>query len=72
MPLMKDLEGRPLRLQDFQVTAVVADERRLLLHLTGPLSILIGSLHAPCFSATHPMDELQAWWNAAEMLEPFS
>ena len=62
MALLHDSTGKPIRVRDFKVATVWADERRLLLHLTGPCSLVIGAIHAPCVSEKHPIEEIRQWW----------
>ena len=74
IPILMD-DGRSLKLCDFKVATIWADHRRLILRLTGPMSmsILIGSLHAPCASSKRSMNEIQSWWQkTADILAPFA
>ena len=65
-------DGSLVRFRDFKVTVVVADERRLILHLSGPVQIVIASLHAPCFSKSNSMEVIERWWHdTAQMLRSF-
>ena len=62
-PLLTTEQGQNFFLKDFQVATVCADERRMMLYLTGPINLLLASLHAPCLSSRHSATEIQAWWN---------
>ena len=61
-------DGSKVKWSHFRICAVIADERRLALHLSGPMQILLVSLHAPCHSKGHSMSEVDAWWTETERL----
>ena len=61
-PIFCTDDGKKHTFNDFQIATIAADERRLILSLTGPMSILIASLHAPCLKATNSLEEITTWW----------
>ena len=54
--------GQKFKFKDFQVITTHADERRLILQLSGPTSIVIASLHAPCLSTNNDLEQVEHWW----------
>ena len=71
IPLAQTHDGVSYKVGDFKVAVVAADPRRLILRLTGPLSIVIATLHAPCRTASSTPEDIQQWWGRThELLEP--
>ena len=56
------LGDRAFTLKDFTVHVCHADDRRLLVHMHGPIQLLCVVLHAPCVSSRCSQEEYEIWW----------
>ena len=65
---MTTAQGKSLFFRDFRVAVIWADERRLVLKLSGPVNLTLASLHAPCLSSKHTIDEVQEWWQKTSQI----
>ena len=55
--------GDAIKLRSCKVVVHVADPRRLVLVLTyDSFRLVVASLHAPCLSTHHSIDDLTEWW----------
>ena len=67
-PIAHRADGTQIKWPDFKICAVVADPRRLVLCLSGPMNMTIASLHAPCLSRGHTLQDIDDWWQNTESL----
>ena len=67
-PLMVSNEGKALNIQDFSVSVTWADDRRLVLRLSGPADLLVASIHAPCLSSKYSIADIQKWWTKTNQI----
>ena len=61
--IAQDQDGRKYTFNDFQIATQRADERRLIAILSGPIKLRLVVLHAPCYSSTTSIEEVESWWN---------
>ena len=55
--------GDTIRLSSCKVVVHLADPRRLILVLTyDSFRLVVASLHAPCLSSHHSLDDIAEWW----------
>ena len=70
-PIVVKSDGTKLYWKDFKVNAICADPRRLMLHLSGPMQLVVASLHAPCLSQDNSVSEIENRWQGTCLtLEP--
>ena len=68
LALLSGQDGTQFCLKDFKVVVAAADERRLVLKLTGPAVLVIAALHAPCKSNHTALHEIEQWWRQTKMI----
>ena len=56
-------DGTTFTANAFRPLVLLAEPRRLLVQLDGPLRLLRFVGHAPCVSTVHSIDNVQAWWD---------
>ena len=62
LPLVVAHNGDVYSFRDFKVVVAVADPRRLVLKLTGPVDIVLAALHAPCKTNQTSLEDIETWW----------
>ena len=62
LPVLVAGDGEKYLFQDFKAVVAAADERRLIMKLSGPATLVIAALHAPCRSSQTSLEEIEEWW----------
>eukprot|EP00435_Cladocopium_sp_Y103_P025065 s1548_g6.t1 len=68
LPLCTGSSGQALYARDFQITVLHSSPRCIAVKLTGPITVVVVSAHAPCDAASRENSVLQKWWHDFEVL----